>query len=206
MWLLNKNNKKVSSRQQMQFKEVRDGILILPNNRYRMVLETSSVNFELKSDEEQDILLDSFQTFLNGLPCPIQILIRVREVDVDGYLGQITQKKETEKEAVYRDQIDNYTSFIRQVVSGNKILTRKFYIVIPYTHTGWKKDFALIKEHMFLQRDLVLRGLEKLGMRARCLDTLEVLNQFYSFYNTNSIKSQELTKHSLKKLLEGNYA
>ncbi len=206
MWLLNKNNKKVSSRQQIQFKEVRDGVLILPNNRYRMVLETSSVNFELKSDEEQDILLDSFQTFLNSLPGPIQILIRVREIDVDGYLEQITLKKEMEKEAVYRDQIDNYTSFIRQVVSGNKILTRKFYIVIPYTHTGWKKDFGLIKEHMHLQRDLVQRSLEKLGMRARTLDTLEVLNQFYSFYNTSSAKSQELTKQSLKQLLEGSYA
>ncbi len=190
----------------MQIKEVRDGILILPNNRYRMVLETSSVNFELKSDEEQDVLLESFQNFLNSLPCPLQILIRVREVDVVRYLEQITKSKQSEKESVYREQIDNYASFIRQVVSGNKILTRKFYVVIPYEHTGWGKDFGVIKEHMYLQRDLVLRGLEKLGMKARCLDSLEVLNHFYSFYNSEQSKTQEFTKHSLKMLLEDTYA
>jgi hypothetical protein len=203
---LNKNKNKTSSRKQIQLKEVKDGVMILPGNRYRMVLETSSVNFELKSEEEQDVLLDSFQNFLNSLPCPLQILIRVREIDVDGYLEQITKSKISEKENIYKEQIDNYTSFIRQVVSGNKILTRKFYIIIPYTHTERKKDFSVIKEHLFLRRDLVLRGLEKIGMRARCLDTLEVLNQFYSFYNSHQAKTQELTKQSLSMLLEENYA
>lgn len=206
MWLLSKNESKVSSRKQMQLKEVRDGILILPNNHYRMVLETSSVNFELKSDEEQDGLLEGYQIFLNSLPCPLQILIKVREVDVAGYLEQISRSKDSEKEAVYKEQIDNYTSFIREVVSGNKILTRKFYIVIPYDHTGRKNDFSIIREQMNLQKDLVLRGLEKLGMKARCLDTLEVLQQFYSFYNSKQAKSQEFTKDSLKLLLEDTYA
>ncbi len=205
MWLLNKNSKKVSSRKQIQIKEVRDGILILPHNRYRMILETSSVNFELKSDEEQDVLLDSFQNFLNSLPCPLQILIRVREIDVAGYLEQIAKSKQTEKVEAYRQQIDNYTSFIRQVVSGNKILTRKFYIIIPYTHTGKEKDFTVIKEQLYLQKDLVLRGIEKLGMKARGLDNLEILNQFYTFYNTKQSKTQELTKQSMKMLLEDAY-
>ena len=203
--LLNKNKNKISSRKQIQLKEVKDGVMILPGNRYRMILETSSVNFELKSDEEQDVLLDSFQNFLNSLPCPLQILIRVREIDVDGYLEQILRSKESEKETIYKEQIDNYTSFIRNVVSGNKILTRKFYIIIPYTHTERKKDFSVIKEHLYLQRDLVLRGLDKIGMRAKPLDTLEVLNQFYSFYNSAQAKTQELTKQSLSKLLEDSY-
>jgi len=204
MWLLNKTKNKVSSRKQIEIKEVKDGILILPNNRYRMVLETSSVNFELKSDEEQDVLLESFQNFLNSLPCPLQILIRVREVDVVSYLDQIAKSKQTEKEKVYKEQIDNYSSFIRQVVSGNKILTRRFFIVIPYDHKD--KDFTIIKEHMYMQRDLVLRGLEKIGMKARSLDSIEVLNQFYSFYNPQESKTQELTKHSIQMLLEGQYA
>lgn len=203
---MNKNKDKISSRKQIQIKEVRDGILILPDNRYRMILETSSVNFELKSDEEQDVLLESFQNFLNSLPCHLQILIRVREVDIAGYLEHITKSKQSEKENVYREQIDNYASFIRKVISGNKILTRKFYIVIPYEHTGRGKDFSIIKEQMYLQKDLVLRDLEKLGMKARSLDSLEVLNQFYNFYNSGQFKTQELKKHSIEMLLEDAYA
>jgi hypothetical protein len=158
---LNKNKNKVSSRKQIQLKEVKDGVMILPGKRYRMILETSSVNFELKSDEEQDVLLDNFQNFLNSLPCPLQILIRVREIDVEGYLEQITKSKLTEKEAIYKEQIDNYTNFIREVVSGNKILTRKFYIIIPYTHTERKKIFHLLKNIYISNGISFFEGLRK---------------------------------------------
>src|SRR3989344_30240 len=98
------NHSKVSSRRQIQIKEVKDNILILPGNRYRTILETSSINFELKSEEEQDALIDNFQNFLNSLPCTLQILIRVREVDVDSYLAEFTKKAETEHEKIYREQ------------------------------------------------------------------------------------------------------
>jgi len=201
MLLLNKNKNKVSTRRQIQIKEVRDGILILPNNQYRVVIETSSINFELKSEEEQDILIDSFQNFLNSLPGKLQVLVRVREIDIDGYLEQIGKSKENEREKIYKMQIDNYSSFIKNLVSGNKILSRRFYIVIPYEHTDKNKEYSVIREHMYLQRDLVARGLEKLGMKARILDSLEVLDLFYSFYNPNQIKTQELKGHTIEMLL-----
>jgi hypothetical protein len=121
MWLLNKSKNKASSRQQIQIKEVKDDILILPNEEYRVILESSSINFELKSEEEQDVLIDSFQNFLNSLPCQLQILIRVREVDIDHYLQEISLSKKTEKEKAYRNQIDNYCDFISNLVAGNKI-------------------------------------------------------------------------------------
>ncbi len=206
MWLLNKSRSKESSRKQIQIKEVKDGILILPHNQFRLVIETSSINFELKSEEEQDVLIDSFQNFLNSLPCPLQLLIRVREVDIDRYLEQTSQSKSTEKEKVYKNQIDNYCDFIKNLVSGNKILSRRFYIVIPYHHTDRDKDFSLIKEHIYLNRDIVFRGLEKLGMKARNLDSLELLDLFYSFYNPSQSKTQELKGQTIEMLQGGNYA
>jgi hypothetical protein len=205
MWLLSKSNKRVSSRRQIKIKEVKDNILILPNHKYRMVIETSSINFELKSDEEQDVLLESYQNFLNSLPGALQILIRVREVDVDRYLEEISKNKLTEKEEVYKTQINNYCSFIKSVVSGNKILSRRFYIVIPYKQTTNEKDFSIIKEHIHLQRDIVVRGLEKIGMKARVLDSLELLDLFYSFYNPLQAKTQELKGQTIEKLLEEHY-
>jgi hypothetical protein len=204
MWLLNKSKSRISSRKQIQIKEVKDGILILPNNQYRLIIETSSINFELKSEEEQDVLIDSFQNFLNSLPCSLQLLIRVREVDIDRYLEQTSKSKSSEKERVYKDQIDNYCGFIKNLVSGNKILSRRFYIVIPYQHTDKDKDFNLIKEHIYLNRDIVFRGLEKLGMKARNLDSLELLDLFYSFYNPSQAKTQELKGQTIQMLMEGN--
>ena len=206
MLLLNKRKNKASSRRQIQIKEVRDGMLVLPNNEYRLAIETSSVNFELKSDEEQDVLLDSFQNFLNSLPCKLQILVRVREVDIDSYLDQIGKRKALEKEKVYKEQIDNYSEFIKNLISGNKILSRRFYIIVPYKNLDRKNDFSVITEHITLQRDIVQRGLEKLGMKARALDSLELLDLFYSFYNPSQVKTQELKGHTIEALLTNNYA
>lgn len=202
----NKSKGRVSSRRQIQIKEVKDGILVLPNYEYRVAIETSSINFELKSEEEQDVLVDSFQNFLNSLPCPLQILLRVREVDIDSYLDKISKSRLKEEEQVYKDQIDNYREFIADLVSGNKILSRRFYIVIPYQHLDSNKDFNLIKDQMNLSRDIVLKGLEKLGMRAKTLDSLELLDLFYSFYNQNQVKTQELKRETVEALMEGNYA
>lgn len=205
MWHLTKSKNKVSSRRQIQIKEVKDSVLVLPNNQYRVILETSSINFELKSEQEQDVLIDSFQNFLNSLPCELQIVVRVREVDIDHYLEQISQTKHQEKEKVYKDQITNYCQFIKTMVSGNKILSRRFYVVIPYHHTERNSDFHLIIEQINLNRDIVFRGLEKLGMKARQLDSLEILDLFYSFYNPGQVKTQELKGQTIQMLLQNNY-
>ncbi len=202
MWLLNKSDTKVSSRKQIQIKEIKDSILILPGNRYRLVIETSSVNFELKSEEEQDVLIDSFQNFLNSLPCELQILVRVREVDVNRYLEQISQTLQSEKEKVYKNQIENYCNFIKNLVAGSKILSRHFYIVIPYQHMEKSSDFQVIKEQMHMHRDIILRGLEKLGMIAKTLDSLELLSLFYNFYNPSQAKTQELKSQTVQELLK----
>lgn len=206
MWLLNKSQNKVSSRRQIQIKEVRDGILVLPNDQYRIAIETSSINFELKSEDEQDVLIDGFQNFLNSLPCELQVLVRVREVDLDRYLDQVSKTKHQEKEKVYKDQIENYCEFIKDLVSGNKILSRRFYVVIPYHDIDKNRDFNFIKEQIYLNRDIVLKALEKLGMKAKPLDSLELLDLFYNFYNPGQSKTQELKGQTIQTLLENNYA
>lgn len=200
------NSSKVSARRQIQIKEVKDNVLILPGNLYRTVLETSSVNFELKSEDEQDVLIDNFQNFLNSLPCTLQILIRVREVDIDRYLEGFTKSQGRESEKVYREQMKNYCDFIRTLVSGNKILSRRFYVVVPYTPTDKTGDFNLIKEQILLSQDIVAKGLEKLGMKTRALDSFELLELFYKFYNFDHIKSQEFKAQTLQELFNQNYA
>jgi len=191
------NFKKTSARHQINIKEVKDGVLILPGNKYRVILETSAVNFELKSEEEQDQIIDTFQNFLNSLPCSVQILIRTREVDIDGYLEDFMTHNNHETEQVYKDQLKEYGQFIKKLVSGSKILTRKFYLVISYSGHS-KRDFSIIKEQLKLNQDIVSKGLEKLGMKTRQLGNLEVLDLFYSFYNPSKLKTQPLTQKTFE--------
>ena len=110
-----------------------------------------------------------------------------------------------EKEKVYQNQIENYADFIKNLVVRNKILSRKFFLVIPYQAEEKSKDFRIIKEQLQLLSDIVIKALEKLGMKARRLETIEILDLFYSFYNPDQIKSELLTKNTLEKMLEEKY-
>src|SRR5665213_1450225 len=101
MFLLQKSKSKTDSRRQVDIKGVKDQVLMLPGNQYRSVLHVSALNFELKSEDEQDILIDTFESFLNSVGCPLQILIRTREIDMDKYLEELNDRLSSETEAVY---------------------------------------------------------------------------------------------------------
>lgn len=199
MSLLKKSNSKTSSRRQIAIKGVDDGVLILPGNEYRAVLQTSSINFELKSEEEKDAIVETYQSFLNSLSFPVQIIIRVREMDVDRYLEDYSARLKTEEDAVYKKQIKGYTKFVKELIKTNQILSRQFYIVIPYTAKD-KASIELVKEQLALSVNIVEKGLETLGMRTRRLESVEVLDLFYSFYNPKQAKLQPLTDQTMELL------
>ena len=198
MSVLHKSNRKVSSRRQIDIKGVRDGVLLLPNDQYRVALHVSSVNFELKSEAEQNALIETYQSFLNSLACPLQIIVRIRELDMDKYLDDFNAGLATEKEEIYKTQIVNYTEFVQSLITTNKILARAFYVVVPFV--GREQDFELIREQLALNTDIVAKGLARLGMQSRQLTSLEMLDLFYSFYNPGQAKRQPITKQTLELL------
>ncbi|MFZ1249962.1 MAG: hypothetical protein WAR37_00720 [Candidatus Microsaccharimonas sp.] len=199
MSVLQKPKNKAPSRTQIAIKGAKDGILLLPNNQYRAVLEVSSLNFELKSEDEQDAIIDTYESFLNSVGTPLQILIRTREIDMDKYLEDLGARLDDETEDIYREQLVNYDEFIRSLIQSNKILTRHFFIVVPYTHTTkGKVDFEMVKEHLGLTVDIVAKGMNRLGMSARQLSSLETLDLFYSFYNPSAAKIQPLSERALQ--------
>ena len=197
MFALQKSKSKTSSRNQIAIKGVRDGVLMLPNNEYRAILQVSSLNFELRSEEEQDAIIDIYESFLNSVGSSLQILIRTREIDMDKYLEDLTERLDDETEEIYRSQLINYDEFIRSLITNNKILTRHFYIIVPYRPNG-KADFELIEEQLNIKLDIVAKGMTRLGMHTNQLDSLEVLDLFYSFYSPTQAKIQPLTEQALQ--------
>ena len=192
---LRKSKTKRSARSQIDIKGVRDGILILSGERFRAVLEVTPVNFELKSEAEQDAIIETFESFLNSVGTPWQILIRVREVDIFKYLEDLKDRLSGEMEPVYRTQLDSYGKFIRGLVTNNKILTRQFYAVVPFDSKA-KADFDFVREQLGLLTDIVAKGLSRVGMRTRELTSLEVLDLFYSFYSPAQAKTQPLVEQA----------
>jgi hypothetical protein len=182
---------------QIAIEGVRDGVLILPSNQYRAILEVSSLNFELRSEEEQDAIIDTYESFLNSVGSSLQILVRTREIDMDKYLADLTERLDYEAEEIYRSQLKNYDEFIRSLITTNKILTRHFYIIVPYKPTD-KAEFELIREQLNIKLDIVAKGMMRLGMHTTQLTSLEVLDLFYSFYSPVQAKIQPLTDQALQ--------
>jgi hypothetical protein len=198
--ILQKSNKKTSARQQINIKGVRGNMLLLPHDQYRVVIEVSPVNFELKSEEEQDALIDTYESFLDSLPCPLEIVVRIRELDMDKYLADVQGLLDGEEEEIYRNQIENYTEFVQGLVADNKILSRHFYVVLPYA----AKEFETAKEQLSLNADMVSKGLTRLGMRTRQLTNIELLDLFHTFYSPAQAKRQPISDQ-VAELLNNSY-
>lgn len=203
MFTLPKLNRKGSARHQIALKGVDDGVLLLPNNEYRIIIETSSINFHLMSEDEQDAVVDIYKAFLNSLSFPIQILQKVRALDLDDYLKSFESKKQGEDVEIYREQIDGYIKYVQSLVKTNKILSRQFFIVIPY-HTKNKESIEIAREQLGNRLAIVEKGLGNVGIKSRTLNSLEILDLFYSSYNAEDAKLQPLTEQTID-LLKRNY-
>jgi hypothetical protein len=201
MSLLTKSNSKGSSRRQIAIKGVDGNILELPEGEYRLIMQTSSINLELKSEAEQDAIIETYQKFLNSLACPIQIVVQIREVDIDKYLEDYRKRVKNETVEVYKRQSEVYQKFVRDLIKTNKILTKHFYIVVPYTYRN-KTSMEVIKDQLGMYAKIIEQGLGKLGMQTRTLTGLEALDLFYTFYNTEQAKLQPLKQQTMHMLAE----
>ena len=195
----------VATQDFVPIERVRDGILTLKNGELRAVLITSSINLALKSQDEQQAIILQFQNLLNSLEFPIQIFVESRRLNIKPYLELLTERSEEVKEELLKVQISEYIEFIRKFTSETNIMTKHFFIVIPYyppvlksgtdTLTSvlpfGKKPEVKVKDVSFEQGRIqieqristVTQGLSRFGVRAARLTTEEVMELFYKLYN-----------------------
>lgn len=184
-----------SSIDQNNIKRIADGIIELDNHEYRLVLKTDALNFELKSEEEQDAITDTYESLLNSLNFPFQILIKVRAIDVKDFLENKGSLYKKETNLIYKKQIKNYQNFIKKIVKENKIITRNFYIVIGLHSKD--KDLNTIKNQLSIKTDIMSKQFSRLGIALYQLSSIEIIQLFYAFYSPNRAKSQSI--HNYKK-------
>ena len=128
----------------------------------------------------------------------MQILVRIRELDLDKYLEEFKESVANEQEEIYKTQVQNYSEFVESLVMTNKILARNFYVVIPFN--GADTNFDIVKEQLSIYSDMVAKGLARLGIHCHKLTSLELLDLFYSYYSPAEAKRQPLSKQTLNLL------
>ena len=189
-------------------KEVRNGTIILDDGSYNTILLVTSLNFALKSYDEQMAIMGQFQSFLNSLEFPIQISIQSRHLDVRPYMASLEEIRRDETNYLIKMQIGEYSQFIQNFTESVNIMEKKFFVVVSYTPSlsasgsnpvgmissllgGGKNSSAVIDDQAFEEiksqleqrTDLVAGGVRRTGLQAVRLGTEEVVEVLYRIFN-----------------------
>lgn len=185
-------------------RDVREGVAVMKDGSLRATLIASSLNFALKSADEQQAILLQFQAFLNTLDFSLQMYVQSRELDIEPYIAQLHAREAEQESDLMRVQLQEYIGFIEQFTQEADVMAKSFFAVVPYTPAtldiqrgirrflpgGEKTDPALMQtrfeEHrtQLMQRVAVVeQGLARLGVRTLLLGTDEVVELFYGLFN-----------------------
>ena len=124
-----------STQRYLPFSEIRDNVMVMKDGSVRLVIKVDTVNFSLKSEEEQDAIIYSYQRFLNSLQFPIQILVRSLKVDIEGYMDRLRTTANGQTNALLKEQTNRYIEFLNNLVDMAQIMKKEFYIIVPHDET-----------------------------------------------------------------------
>lgn len=197
-------------------KEVRDGIIVLKDDGLRAIVLANSINLSLKSSEEQKAIILQFQNFLNTLDFPVQISVQSRRLDIRPYLTLLENRMKLQSEPLLKLQTKEYIDFIKNFTETVSIMTKNFFVVVPYTHTILKSDSGILdqilkifskknkkeaeiasrvdfeeKRSQLEQRvGVIQQGLGGCGIKSAQLGTEEVVEVFYKVFNPGEVEGK----------------
>lgn len=203
-----------STQEHVPIAGVRNGIIILKDGSFRLVLSISPINFSLKSEQEQNSLIFKYQSFLNSLHYPIQITMQSKKLDLTPYLQKMTKLAAAQTNELLKVQTEDYISFVGELINIANIMSKSFYLAISYlplslpklsfidklTGKGMSSHVLRISDTEFNShsKELLERGntlassLGSMGLRVKQLSTQEILEMFYNLYNPEEAGKERL--------------
>lgn len=198
--------KKLSTQQHLPFTAVFQDVLVLKDGNFRQIVLVSSINFGLKNEDEQNAIVYAYQSFLNSLTFPVQILIQSRQIDLGQYIANLKQQIFQQSNELIRYQTQEYIDFITRLISVANIMDKKFFVVVPYQKMDIKRgffapkngnlqvsiaEFQKIKDELSKRVDVVEQGLAAMGLKSVTLTTEQIIELLYSSYNiTQSLREK----------------
>jgi hypothetical protein len=196
--------------------EIREDTVVMKDGTLRAVIMVSSINFALKSEDEQQAIIQGYMQFLNGLEHPLQVVVQSRKMNADGYLATLRQQEETIHNELLKTQIRDYTSFIKELVDLGQIMQKRFFVVVPYDPAeGSEKGKGFMsklssafspakiiklnekrfqeRRYSLMQRvSTVAGGMTSMGLQVALLDTQGLIELYYSSYNPDVYDAEKL--------------
>ncbi|MFH1252844.1 MAG: hypothetical protein V1664_00730 [Candidatus Uhrbacteria bacterium] len=194
--------------------EIRDDVVVMKDGTLRAVLMVSSINFSLKSADEQEAIVQAYMTFLNGLEYPLQIVVQSRKMNVDPYLNFLSGRQKEITNELLRNQIADYRGFVKELIEMGEIMQKRFYVSVPYNPaTNKQKNFwtrfsevlspmvgiKLKEKQFFERREQLLERVENIngqltsmGVGGVLLNTQSLIELFYECYNPDIFNTEKL--------------
>lgn len=210
------NKINISTQQYLDIAEIKDDVVIMKDGTLRAVLLVSSINFALKSEDEQNAVINSYVMFLNNLNFMLEIVIQSRELDIDNYINYLQEKEKQQINKLLKLQTSEYIEYIKELMAMGKIMNKRFFVVVPYNPLSDKqkgffsllkeaikpatsiklkeKSFRRYQEMMSRRLDSVMGGLESMGVSVARLDTQSLIELYYKTYNPETSKNQPLVE------------
>jgi len=188
----------ITTQQFLEIEEIKEGVMILKDKSPRGILMVSSLNFALKSEEEQNATIYQFQNFLNSLDFSIQFFIQSRRLNMTGYLDRLKELEQKQENELLKVQTAEYRKFVSSLLAKGIIMTKNFFVIIPFTlieipgmGTKKKERISILTEEQFqraksqlLQRmEFVALGLRRCGLQSVPLNTSELIELLWSLYH-----------------------
>jgi cyanate lyase len=193
------NMAKTSAQEFLEITDIREGIMILRDKSLRGILMVSSLNFALKSKEEQEAIIYQFQDFLNSLDFFCQIIIHSQRLNLAGYIEKLKDLETQQPNELLKMQTKTYREFIESLVATGKIMTKNFYVIIPFYPIELKglipgkkpvqkevlveTEFQKAKTQLLQRIEFVILGLRRCGLNAVLLNSEEIIELFWNFYH-----------------------
>ena len=195
-----------STQQFLEISEIKEGVVVLKNKAMRAILMVSSLNFALKSEEEQNAIIYQFQNFLNSLDFTVEITIQSRRLNLTGYFEKLKELEANQKNELLKIQTAEYQKFIRDLIHGEAIMSKTFFVVVPFTlfeaHPAdqeesllkklkkpkgfgllTEEEFQRCKNQLWQRMEFVALGLRRCGLQCVPLNTSEIIELFWSLHH-----------------------
>lgn len=203
-----------STQQAISIAGIKDGVAVLKDGSYRLILQVAATNFALKSEQEQNSIVFQYQSFLNSLHFPIQIVISSRRLDLTPYIAKIEKMSEAQTSEVLKMQTTDYVDFLKKLIEIANIMKKTFYVVIPYEPISIAKmglldnifgkksafdhlkisdaDYKAHTDQLKERAATIANGLGNMGLHCFQLSTEDLIELFYLMYNPDEASKERL--------------
>ena len=198
-----------STQEILKFAEIRDNTVILKDGNLRQIMLCSSINFALKSEQEQTAIIYQYQNFLNSLSFPVQIVMQSKKLDLSNYLANLEKIGNTQTNELLKVQTLDYVSFVKRLIELANIMDKRFYIVIPLMvplaantpKVAGKKaqkivyspeQFKKYKTELEQRTQVIQSGLTAMGIRTATLNTQQIIELMYGVYNPEEANKEKI--------------